>query len=146
MYKVKPKKPRFFLFTVGLFLLAILGVVVGYAGAKITDNIKKSQLTPENISAATQEPTFPAAEISKTVLLDENPKKETLHENQYMYLIKLEDNKTKVYTFSDSTMTYSHDLPINTADLLPNDLETLKKGIYLKTKDELLSFTEDFCS
>lgn len=146
MYKVKPKKPRFFLFTIGLFLLAALGIVIGYAGAKISDNIKKSQSATENISVATQTPDFSAEQISKPVLLDENPQNETLSENQYMYLIKLEDNKTKVYTLSENTKTYSHELPINSADLLPNDLEALKEGIYLKTKDELLSFTEDFCS
>ena len=74
------------------------------------------------------------------------PKETALPKELFMYLIKFEDGKTKVYNLSSGEKVFSHSLPIEPNSLRDEDLSMLKEGIYLKTKNELLSFTEDFCS
>ena len=148
MYRIKQKKPWSALKFIGIFLaLAIIGLSTGYILAKMTESSQKNEYL-----YVTPTPTSKPIQVQKNKAVSkplENEPKETPEpkkEEEFMYLVILEDKKTNVYSLSGDTKTFSHSLPIEPNSLRFDDLTDLKKGIYLKTKDELLSFTEDFCS
>ena len=147
MYKIKKRRSwSGFKFILVLFSISLIGLGVGYAGAKLAG---RSQSPQELLH--TSEPTFPSNDIpeqSKAVLkpVENAPKENDSPKELFMYLIKLEDGKTKVYSFSTGEKVFSHTLPIEPKSLRAEDQAMLQEGIYLKTKSELLSFTEDFCS
>ena len=149
MYQMKPKKTSYILLIIsGLLSLCAIGMGIGYAGVRVFQN-KSADDFEKNIIADTEPENAPAEieevrEVLKTekdIFITPQPQEES-----YLYLIKLENGKTKVYTLSGNAVVYSHELPVEPGALPPDDINILKEGIYLKNKDELLSFTEDFCS
>lgn len=148
MYKIKRKRTwHVFGFILAFFAIAAIGLGIGYAGARLSDRPEHTEYiinSPEPLPA----PTNAAPPESKAVLnlVETEAKETTLPKELFMYLIKLEDGKTKVYNLSSGEKVFSHSLPIEPNSLRNEDLAMLKEGIYLKTKNELLSFTEDFCS
>jgi len=148
MYKIKQKKPwSAFKFIISLLFLAAIGLGIGYAGAKITKHTPDSEYLYSFPISAPEPTSLPETKAASSPVTSE-PKETTApkEEEKFIYLIILEGKKTNVYSLSGNQKTYSHSLPIEPNSLLPEDLTLLKEGIYLKTKDELLSFTEDFCS
>ena len=149
MYEVKPKRKSFVLFVVLCFMmLSAIGAGIGYAGAKLLGKSSESEFIQELNPASVVENTTTKKGENEDIANQEAEavNSGSLPENEFMYLIKLENGKTKVYSLPGETPVYSHELPVKPGALPLDDLESLKKGIYLKNKEELLSFTEDFCS
>ena len=148
MYRIKQKKPWSALkFIVALLALAIVGLSTGYILAKITEHSQENEYL-HNPPTHQTKPTTPPENKAVSKQIDDEPKEtpEPKAEDKFMYLVILEDKKTNVYTLTENKKTFSHSLPIEPNSLRFDDITTLKEGIYLKTQDELLSFTEDFCS
>ena len=149
MYEVKPKRKGFVFFVVLCFMmLSAVGAGIGYAGVKLFGKSSESEFIQEMNPITPLENTTIQKEENNDITNQEAEavNSGSLPENEFMYLIKLENGKTKVYSLPGETPVYSHELPVKPGALPPDDLESLKKGIYLKNKEELLSFTEDFCS
>lgn len=147
MYRIKRKRPWLVLgFILAFLALGAIGIGIGYAGAKLSNKApetKQLTYTPEPLATPTVAPQKSKAVLN---LVETVPKETSLPKELFMYLIKFEDGKTKVYNLSSGEKVFSHSLPIEPNSLRDEDLSMLKEGIYLKTKNELLSFTEDFCS
>lgn len=149
MYEVKPKRKGFIFFVVLCFMmLSAIGAGIGYAGVKLFGKPSESEFVQEMNPASVVENTTTQKEANDDITNQGTEAVNSGHlpENKFMYLIKLENGKTKVYSLPGETPVYSHELPVKPGALPPDDLELLKEGIYLKNKEELLSFTEDFCS
>ncbi|MBE7027793.1 MAG: hypothetical protein E7407_01990 [Ruminococcaceae bacterium] len=146
MYKIKQRKSwSFFKFIVAFLALAAVGLGVGYAGAKL------SRRTPEGEYVQNVSPTIDAEhELTKSkaaskTLVDE-PAATPSNEEKFAYLVKYEEGQTRVFDISEGKKILSHTLPIEPASLRQEDLSMIREGVLLRTKEELLSFTEDFCS
>ncbi len=146
MYEIKPKKTSYILFVViGIMALSAIGLGIGYAGAKLSGRTPEGEYIERHTPIEITETEKQNSE-NFTEQQAETVNSGKLPENEFMYLIRLENGKTKVYSLSGETPVYSHELPVKPGALPPDDVASLKEGIYLKNKDELLSFTEDFCS
>ena len=62
------------------------------------------------------------------------------------YIARLEDNKISIYISSNQKEAFLYSLDIYEADFPKEDIERLRNGVILKTKQELTSFEEDFTS
>ena len=148
MYRINRKKPWSALKFIAAFLaLAIIGLSTGYIIAKISVRSQKNEYL---YTLPTSAPQPTPAPKNKAVLkpIEDIPKEtsEPEVEEEYMYLVILEDKKTNVYSLSGNVKKFSHSLPIEPNALRFDDITALKEGIYLKSKDDLLSFIEDFSS
>lgn len=146
MYKIKPKRTlSIFGFTLAMIALAVIGFGIGYACTKFMGQSQNTELiTP----VQSQSPQLSSSEETKAAFRTsvEAPPKATPLKDEYRYLIRYEEGTTKVYDISEGKKILSHTLPIEVASLRQDDLTMLRNGVFLRTKDELLSFTEDFCS
>ena len=146
MYKIKPRRTLSVLgFTLAMLALAVIGFGIGYACTKY---MGQSQNTELSATFPSPSPHQAASEESKATfrISAEAPPKATPIADEYQYLIRYEEGTTKVYDISEGKKILSHTLPIEVASLRQDDLTMLRNGVFLRTKDELLSFTEDFCS
>lgn len=146
MYRIKQKKAWSFLkFTIAFIFLAAFGLIVGYAGAKLSGQASEKELVQTPIAPHSQGAELSESKAASKSSIDE-PVNSAPKKDEYLFLVRYEDGETKVFNISEDKKTFSHTLPIEPASLRQEDLTMLRAGVFLKTKDELLSFTEDFCS
>ena len=146
MYKIKQKRTwSFFKFTILFLSLAAVGLGIGYASAKLTGGSHEEEYIQNIIPTAPPDSKLPESKAASKQTIDE-PADTSAPKEGYMYLVRYEDGETKVFNISGGKKTLSHTLPIEPASLRQEDLTMLRDGVLLKTRDELLSFTEDFCS
>lgn len=62
------------------------------------------------------------------------------------YIARLEDNKIFIYVSSNGKEAFLYSMDIFEADFPKEDIEKLRHGVILKTRQELTSFEEDFTS
>ena len=148
MYRIKKKKTWTAVgFIMAFLAIASIGLGVGYAGAKLSNQSleeeqENSSPPPVTENTFLNEDSTVASKTLETEVKETTPPKN----DEFMYLIALEGNKTNVYTLSDNKKLFSHSLPVEPNSLRKEDISMLKEGVFLKNKDELLSFIEDFCS
>lgn len=146
MYKIKQKRTGFFFkFTLLFLALAAIGLGVGYASAKLMEKTSEIENIQSITSAAPPDSNLPQSKAASGQTINE-PAPSSAAEDEYIYLIKYEDGETKVFDISGGKKTLTRTLPIEPASLRQEDLTMLRDGVLLKSKNELLSFIEDFCS
>lgn len=154
MYKIRPKRTMSFLgFLLVFLLLAAVGLGIGYAGAKLKEQATRQEYfenlpeeETENLEKAQKE--LAESEAASKSGVDDAAGGEETHvpAEEFMYYIQLDGTQTKVFSLQGDEKIFSHTLPVEPASLPDDDLAMLRSGLFLKSRDELLSFTEDFCS
>lgn len=146
MYQIKPRRTgKMLIITITISCVVAIGAGVGYAGVKLYTAPKQDNY----IISYTPIPTLVPPEETSAAVLSNIPSEEknTTKPVYFKYLVKLDGNKTNVYILSENgDPVLSHTLPIELGSLRKEDVKKLEEGIYLESKQDLLSFTEDFCS
>lgn len=121
--------------SVGLIVF-MAAILCGYISYVITLRYQTELLSDiakkDNVSAAANMSTLPLSE-SEPILVD-------------YYIARLEDNKLSIYISSNQKEAFLYSLDIYEADFPKEDIERLRNGVILKTKQDLTSFEEDFTS
>lgn len=117
------------------FLIFMLVITIGYFSytSSIRNSLKKTSTYPvqneETVSAAASTP------LSEEEILKPD-----------CYYVRYDGKELSVYAVSNNKEEFLYTIKTRIADISDNELESLKKGVYLKDKQALTAFEEDFTS
>ncbi len=148
MYRIQ-KKRKGLLFFVILFLCAFsVGLGVGYAN--IRNRIE--EVEPEALREIEDIPRVRIPEEEEpgqaaSAPLTEEPEKTEEPVVSISYWVEAVSGKVRVFTVDEAGVKrFSHTLPIEIESLREEDQKLFRTGFSLSSKEELLSFVEDFSS
>ena len=117
-----------------LFLSAALIGFVMYTTSQVGESLKQPL---SSLSAETNR----AVSSSRLPVVSQMPATEVVTISHY--IARLDDDRIAIYAYeNEEKFLYNLDIHIN--ELTQSDMEELRRGIILHTKEELASFEEDF--
>ncbi len=145
MYQVHRKRKSVWFYLL-LFVCAFaVGLLVGYVSIRFFKQPQNEEVIPPVIMAEAEPSASPHRAASATLITEDLPKENPRSEQQY-FIIE-EDEVVRVYNVDENgSKRFSHNVSIETDSLRPDDKKLFKDGIYVATREELLSLIEDFSS
>ncbi len=145
MYEVKRKRKKGFVTALLVFLCAFsVGLGIGYGGVKM--GILKGR-EPQPEPQKTVQTPIPDRQASAGLAEEAEQTQSPTASPKPGFFIRVEGDKVCVFTLDEEgKKRFSYNLPIELGDLREEDQKLFLEGITIGSKEELLSFIEDFSS